>query len=82
MYTKFFKFQLMLAVGFSLLYAEDNSQNSVKGIVSSKEKGIPLQGANVELVGSNNQQYGATTDIEGGFSIDGCLLYTSDAADE
>ena len=61
----------MLAVGFSLLYAEDNSQNSVKGIVSSKEKGIPLQGANVELVGSNNQQYGATTDIEGGFSIDG-----------
>ena len=55
MYTKFFKFQLMLAVGFSLLYAEDNSQNSIKGVVSSKEKGIPLQGANVELVGSNNQ---------------------------
>ena len=71
MFTKFFKFQLMFAVGFSLLYAEDDSRNSVKGVVSSKEKGIPLQGANVELVGSNNQQYGATTDIEGSFSIDG-----------
>ena len=71
MYTKFFKFQLILAVGFSLLYAEDDIQNSIKGVVSSKEKGIPLQGANVELIGSNNQQYGATTDIEGGFNIDG-----------
>ena len=53
MFTKFFKFQLMLTVGVSLLYAEDDSQNSVKGVVSSKEKGIPLQGANVELLTYN-----------------------------
>ena len=52
-------------ISFSL--AEEVGQNRVKGSVMNKSEGIPLQGANVQLKGNNDQKYGATT----------CLLYTS-----
>ncbi|MBT6018859.1 TonB-dependent receptor plug domain-containing protein, partial [bacterium] len=49
----------------------DEDQNSVKGSVINNSQGIPLQGANVELMGDNSQKYGVTTDKEGKFNIDG-----------
>ena len=69
----------------SFPFADDDGQNRVNGSVINKSKGMPLQGANVQLEGDNNQKYGATTDIEGKFNIDDiedgkykiCLLYTS-----
>ena len=45
----------------SILLAADE-QNSVKGSVITNSQGIPLQGANVELHGDNNQNHGVTTD--------------------
>lgn len=54
----------------SFLIADANEKNSVKGTVVNKSQGIPLQGANVEIIGDNNQQYGATTDKIGGFNIE------------
>ena len=53
----------------SFLFADDD-QNSVKGSVINNSQGIPLQGANVELMGDNSQKYGVTTDKEGKFNID------------
>ena len=50
-----------------MVLADEDDQNTVEGTVSSKEKGLPLQGANVELLGKGNQQYGATTDDNGSF---------------
>ena len=54
----------------SFPFADDDGQNRVNGSVVNKSKGMPLQGANVQLEGDNNQKYGATTDIEGKFNID------------
>ena len=54
-------------ISFSL--AEEVGQNRVKGSVMNKSEGIPLQGANVQLKGNNDQKYGATTDSEGKFNI-------------
>ena len=54
----------------SFPFADDDGQNRVNGSVINKSKGMPLQGANVQLEGDNNQKYGATTDIEGKFNID------------
>ena len=54
---------------FSFSFADDD-QNSVNGSVINKSKGMPLQGANVQLEGTNDQKYGATTDSEGKFNID------------
>ena len=62
-----------LALFFLLLsfpFADDDGQNRVNGSVVNKSKGMPLQGANVQLKGDNDQKYGATTDIEGKFNID------------
>jgi len=70
MLNKYFRFQLIILFGLSVLLSDEDIQNSVKGTVSSKGKGIPLQGANIELIGKNNQQYGATTDSDGSFNID------------
>ena len=54
-------------ISFSL--AEEVGQNRVNGSVMNKSEGIPLQGANVQLKGNNDQKYGATTDSEGKFNI-------------
>jgi len=54
-------------ISFSL--AEEVGQNRVNGSVMNKSEGIPLQGANVQLRGNNDQKYGATTDSEGKFNI-------------
>ena len=54
-------------ISFSL--AEEVGQNRVNGSVMNKSEGIPLQGANVQLMGNNDQKYGATTDSEGKFNI-------------
>lgn len=69
MYIKFFKSFLIFLILFSLVFSEDFAKNSVNGVVSTKEKGAPLQGANIELLGDNKKQYGATTDTDGRFSI-------------
>ena len=69
MYIKFFKSLLNFLILFSLVFSEDSAKNSVNGVVSTKEKGAPLQGANIELLGDNKKQYGATTDTDGRFSI-------------
>ena len=66
-----FRFPLIIFLGLSIVLADEDGQNTVEGTVSSKEKGLPLQGANVELLGKGNQQYGATTDDNGSFVIDG-----------
>lgn len=60
-----------LGLLFSSLLLADEDQNSVKGSVINNSQGIPLQGANVELMGDNSQKYGVTTDKEGKFNIDG-----------
>ena len=67
---KYFKIQLLIIFSLSFLLAEDDIKNSVGGIVSSNKNGVPLHGANIELLGENNQQYGAITDENGGFIID------------
>ena len=54
-------------ISFSL--AEEVGQNKVSGSVMNKGEGRPLQGANVQLKGNNDQKYGATTDSEGKFNI-------------
>ena len=69
MYIKFSKSLLNFLILFSLVFSEDSAKNSVNGVVSTKEKGAPLQGANIELLGNNKKQYGATTDTDGRFSI-------------
>ena len=69
MYIKFSKSLLNFLILFSLVFSEDSAKNSVNGVVSTKEKGAPLQGANIELLGDNKKQYGATTDTDGRFSI-------------
>ena len=66
-----FRFPLIIFLGLSVVLADEDGQNTVEGTVSSKDKGLPLQGANVELLGKGNQQYGATTDDNGSFVIDG-----------
>jgi len=66
-----FRFPLIIFLGLSIVLADEDGQNTVEGTVSSKDKGLPLQGANVELLGKGNQQYGATTDDNGSFVIDG-----------
>ena len=71
MVVKYFKVQLLIIFSLSHLLAKGDNQNNVEGTVRSKETGIPLHGANVELIGKNSQQYGATTDVNGGFNIDG-----------
>ena len=69
MYIKFSKSLLNFLILFSLVFSEDSAKNSVNGVVSTKEKGAPLQGSNIELLGNNKKQYGATTDTDGRFSI-------------
>ena len=69
MYIKFSKSLLNFLILFSLVFSEDSAKNSVNGFVSTKEKGAPLQGANIELLGNNKKQYGAITDTDGRFSI-------------
>ena len=71
MVVKYFKVQLLIIFSLSHLLAKGDNQNNVEGTVRSKKSGIPLHGANVELIGKNSQQYGATTDVNGGFNIDG-----------
>ena len=66
-----FRFLFIILLGLSTVLADEDDQNTIEGTVSSKEKGLPLQGANVELLGKGNQQYGATTDDNGSFIIDG-----------
>jgi len=66
-----FRFPLIIFLGLSIVLADEDGQNTLEGTVSSKEKGLPLQGANVELLGRGNQQYGATTDDNGSFVIEG-----------
>ena len=70
MIFKYLRSHLIFVLFLSLVFADEDGKNTVEGTVSSKEKGLPLQGANVELVGNDNQQYGATTDADGGFVID------------
>ena len=70
MISKYLRSHLIFVLFLSLVFADEDGKNTVEGTVSSKEKGLPLQGANVELVGNDNQQYGATTDADGGFVID------------
>ena len=53
----------------SIIFA-DEDQNSVTGSVINKNEGLPLKGANVELKGDNNINYGAVTDDNGRFNID------------
>ena len=65
-----FKTLTLVVSLLSFLIADENEKNSVNGSVVSGSQGIPLQGANVELIGGNNQQYGATTDKIGGFNIE------------
>ena len=71
MIVALFRLLLIILLGLSMVLADEDDQNTVEGTVSSKEKGLPLQGANVELLGKGNQQYGATTDDNGSFVIDG-----------
>ena len=70
MISKYLRSHLIFVLFLSLVFADEDGKNTVEGTVSSKEKGLPLQGANVELVGNGNKQYGATTDADGGFVID------------
>ncbi len=60
---------VIIFTAFSFSFADDD-QNSVNGSVIDKSEGMPLQGANVQLEGTNDQKYGATTDNEGKFNID------------
>ena len=60
---------VIIFTAFSFSFADDD-QNSVNGSVIDKSEGMPLQGANVQLKGTNDQKYGATTDNEGKFNID------------
>ena len=61
---------LVLILSLLSLPLADNGQNTVNGSVVDKSKSMPLQGANVQLDGNNDQKYGATTDSEGKFNID------------
>ena len=61
------------------------SQHIVSGQVFDKNNNESLIGANVVVYSNSEVISGSTSDFDGKFSINlpsGCLLYTSDAADE
>ena len=64
-----YKLTLSIVLLLSSVYADDNVLSNVDGSVIREDKGNPLQGANIMLRGDNDQQYGATTDDGGRFSI-------------
>ena len=69
---------------FSIALGNDN-ESSVNGTVYKDGTKIPLQGANVLFINETGGEFGASTDANGRYaisSVPGCLLYTSDAADE
>ena len=64
------KILVLIVSLLSFPFADDGAQNRVNGSVVNESKGMPLQGANVQLEGDNDQKYGATTDSDGKFNID------------
>ncbi len=60
-----------ILIFYPFILAED-FETTVSGTVSRNEKSMPLQGANVVLKkGNSKQEYGASSDKNGSFSIDG-----------
>ncbi len=63
------KLFLILLLGASSVFAQDNLTQTIKGTVLDKEAEYPLIGVNVVLIG--DEAKGSTTDIDGNFKIEG-----------
>ena len=63
------KYILLFALSISLLSGDDH-ETVIDGTVFKNEKGNPLEGANILIKNNNGQEYGTTSDRNGGFRLE------------
>ena len=65
----YFKFIFLFALSIPLLRGDDH-ETVISGTVFKNEKGNPLEGANILIKNNNGEEYGTTSDRNGGFKLD------------
>ena len=63
------KFILLFSLSIPLLRGDDH-ETVIDGTVFKNEKGNPLEGANILIKNNNGQEYGTTSDRNGGFRLE------------